>query len=164
MDVFEVLRLDQSAAGAPPPVDKDEPVEPKKGEEALEGTSADEVRSSFLCSASENRSLREAEVLVLTLSSLFLLSFLRLRPIYSMQIPTLTHEIFVSQARMVEAIDALARKIESLSNTVSQLARSGVGMAPPPRGAPPPPPSSAGSNMYVAVSLSDPSSLIFEMR
>jgi hypothetical protein len=44
MDVFEVLRLDQSAPGEAPPVDKDEPAEPKKGEEALEGTSADEVR------------------------------------------------------------------------------------------------------------------------
>ncbi|GAA6006880.1 hypothetical protein JCM10207_009125 [Rhodosporidiobolus poonsookiae] len=54
-------------------------------------------------------------------------------------IPTLTHEIFLSQARMVEAIDALARKIESMSNTLSQLARSG-GLA---RGAPvvPAPPS-----------------------
>ncbi|GAA5925140.1 uncharacterized protein JCM15063_004934 [Sporobolomyces koalae] len=38
-------------------------------------------------------------------------------------IPTLTHEIFLSQAKMVEAIDALSRKIESLSHTVSAIAR-----------------------------------------
>ncbi|GAA6060111.1 hypothetical protein JCM10212_003519 [Sporobolomyces blumeae] len=38
-------------------------------------------------------------------------------------IPTLTHEIFLSQAKMVEAIDALSRKVESLSHTVSQVAR-----------------------------------------
>ncbi|GAA6040909.1 hypothetical protein JCM8097_003182 [Rhodosporidiobolus ruineniae] len=42
------------------------------------------------------------------------------------EIPTLTHEIFLSQARMVEAIDALARKVESMHNTVSQAARSGA--------------------------------------
>ncbi|GAA5876000.1 hypothetical protein JCM8547_000674 [Rhodosporidiobolus lusitaniae] len=42
-------------------------------------------------------------------------------------IPTLTHEIFLSQARMVEAIDALARKIDSLGNVVSGLARGGLG-------------------------------------
>ncbi|CEQ39471.1 SPOSA6832_01012, partial [Sporobolomyces salmonicolor] len=46
-------------------------------------------------------------------------------------IPTLTHEIFLSQARMMEAIDALARKVESLSHLVSQSARSG-GSAPAP--------------------------------
>ncbi|GAA5882441.1 hypothetical protein JCM16303_001734 [Sporobolomyces ruberrimus] len=38
-------------------------------------------------------------------------------------IPTLTHEIFLSQAKMVEAIDALSRKVESLSHTVSAIAR-----------------------------------------
>ncbi|GAA5894201.1 legume-like lectin family protein [Sporobolomyces salmoneus] len=38
-------------------------------------------------------------------------------------IPTLTHEIFLSQAKMVEAIDALSRKVESLTHTVSSMAR-----------------------------------------
>ncbi|GAA5832453.1 hypothetical protein JCM3766R1_003081 [Sporobolomyces carnicolor] len=38
-------------------------------------------------------------------------------------IPTLTHEIFLSQAKMVEAIDALSRKVESLTHTVSSIAR-----------------------------------------
>lgn len=39
-----------------------------------------------------------------------------------------------SQAKMVEAIDDLARKVESVSNLVSELARhggAGVGRAPP---------------------------------
>ncbi|KPV74695.1 uncharacterized protein RHOBADRAFT_53651 [Rhodotorula graminis WP1] len=40
-------------------------------------------------------------------------------------VPILTHEIFVSQARMVEAIDDLARKVESVQNVVSDLARRG---------------------------------------
>ncbi|GAA5919760.1 hypothetical protein JCM6882_003758 [Rhodosporidiobolus microsporus] len=89
MDVFEVLAPNEPSGPT------DEPAEPNAGEEALEGTSDDEV-------------------------------------------PTLTHEIFLSQARMVEAIDALARKIESLTNTVSQLARNsgGAGAVPPQR--PPP--------------------------
>ncbi|GAA6016735.1 hypothetical protein JCM11491_000224 [Sporobolomyces phaffii] len=47
-------------------------------------------------------------------------------------IPTLTHEIFLSQAKMVEAIDALSRKVESLSHTVSAIARgsSSAGASP----------------------------------
>ncbi|GAA5820470.1 hypothetical protein JCM11251_005638 [Rhodosporidiobolus azoricus] len=87
MDVFEILAPDEPAGPT------DEPAEPSPRDEALEGTSDDEV-------------------------------------------PTLTHEIFLSQARMVEAIDALARKIESLSNTVSSLARNSGGAGAVPR--PPP--------------------------
>ncbi|BGP24666.1 legume-like lectin [Rhodotorula toruloides] len=53
-------------------------------------------------------------------------------------VSTLTHELFLSQAKMVEAIDDLARKVESVSNLVSELARHGgagvgvgVGRGPP---------------------------------
>ncbi|BGP48211.1 hypothetical protein JCM10450v2_004083 [Rhodotorula kratochvilovae] len=56
--------------------------------------------------------------------------------------PILAHEIFVSQARMVEAIDDLARKVESVQNVVSEIARRGSGN---PFAAVPPPPQSGAS-------------------
>ncbi|BGP16210.1 hypothetical protein JCM10213_007067 [Rhodosporidiobolus nylandii] len=39
------------------------------------------------------------------------------------EIPTLTHELFLSQARIVEAIDALARRVEALGGLMERTAR-----------------------------------------
>ncbi|GAA5991265.1 hypothetical protein JCM11641_000405 [Rhodosporidiobolus odoratus] len=45
------------------------------------------------------------------------------------EIPTLTHELFVSQARIVEAIDALARRVESLGGLMERVSK-GVAARP----------------------------------
>ncbi|GJN90487.1 hypothetical protein Rhopal_003498-T1 [Rhodotorula paludigena] len=56
-------------------------------------------------------------------------------------ITSLTHEIFLSQARMVEAIDDLARKVESMQTAVNDVARRGT-----PQQYMPPPPSAFANN------------------
>ncbi|KAK4702502.1 hypothetical protein P7C70_g3723, partial [Phenoliferia sp. Uapishka_3] len=103
MDVFEVLKI-QDGSSAPA---TDEPAELRQ-KQPLEGTSDDAVSpqksTSNLCQAIDSSFPHQ-------------------------QVSSLAHEIFLSQARMVEAIDALARRVEYLSRNLGN-AKGGSGAVP----------------------------------